>query len=68
MNDIVNISYSFQVLKMTQSLFGAFAKHSMESCPQQLESKRIFLEIRDKLEKNELKYGVKHIESFICQY
>jgi hypothetical protein len=56
------------VLKMTQSLFGAFAKHSMESCPPQLESKRIFLEIRDKLEKNELKYGVKHIESFICQY
>ena len=50
---------------MTQSLFGAFAKHSPESCPlNNYESKKIFLEIRDKLEKNKSKYGVKNIQSF----
>jgi hypothetical protein len=50
---------------MNQSLFGAFAIHSPESCPiNNLENKRIFLEIKDKLEKNKSKYGVKKIESF----
>ena len=50
---------------MDQSLFGAFAKHSPESCPlNNFESKKIFLEIKDKLKKNKSKYGVNKIESF----
>jgi hypothetical protein len=50
---------------MTQSLFGAFAKHSPESCPlNNIESKKIFLELKDKLEKHKSKYGIKKIESF----
>lgn len=50
---------------MTTSLFGAFAQHSPESCPlNNFESKRIFLEIKDKLENNKSKYGVTKIESF----
>ena len=50
---------------MDQSLFGAFVKHSPESCPlTNFESKKIFLEIKDKLEKNKSKYGVNKIESF----
>ena len=45
---------------MDQSLFGAFDIHTPESCPiNNLENKRIFLEIKDKLEKNKSKYGVK---------
>jgi hypothetical protein len=45
---------------MDQSLFGAFAIHSPKSCPiNNLENKRIFLEIKDKLEKNKSKRGVK---------
>ena len=43
------------------NLFGAFAIHNPESCPMNnVESKRIFLEIKDKLEKNKSKYGVKN--------
>ncbi|MGB9169384.1 MAG: hypothetical protein WCB31_10705 [Nitrososphaeraceae archaeon] len=50
---------------MDQSLFGAFAIHSPESCAiNNLENKKIFLEIKDKLEKNKSKYGVKMIECF----
>jgi len=45
---------------MDQSLFGAFAIHSPKSCPiNNFENKRIFLEIKDKLEKNKSKCGVK---------
>ena len=45
---------------MEQVLFGAFAIHNPESCPMNnLESKKVFLEIKDKLEKNKSKYGVK---------
>ena len=55
---------------MTQSLFGAFAKHSPESCTlNNIESKKIFLEIKHKLEKHKSKYGIKKIESFyMSQY
>ena len=50
---------------MEQILFGAFAIHNPESCPMNnLESKKVFLEIKDKLEKNKSKYGVKNIEAF----
>ena len=50
---------------MEQILFGAFAIHNPESCPMNnLESKKIFSEIKDKLEKNKSKYGVKNIEAF----
>ena len=46
-------------------LFGAFAIHNPESCPMNnMEAKKVFLEIKDKLEKNKAKYGVKNIESF----
>jgi hypothetical protein len=46
-------------------LFGAFAIHNPESCPMNnMESKKIFLEIKDKLEKNKSKYRVKNIEAF----
>ena len=45
---------------MDQSLFGAFDIHTPESCPiNNLENKMIFLEIKDKLEKNKSKCGVK---------
>jgi hypothetical protein len=47
------------------SLFGAFAIHNPESCPMNnVEAKKVFLEIKDKLEQNKSKYGVKKIESF----
>ena len=47
------------------NLFGAFAIHSPESCPMNnVEAKKVFLEIKDKLEQNKSKYGVKKIESF----
>jgi hypothetical protein len=54
---------------MTQTLFGAFAKHSPESCPlNNYESKKIFLEIRDKLEKINQNMELKTLNHFICQY
>ena len=70
MNVIVNITNFCKVIIMDQSLFGAFAKHNPESCPlNNVESKKIFLEIKEKLEKNKSKYGVNKIESFFtCQY
>ena len=47
------------------NLFGAFAIHSPESCPMNnVEAKKVFLEIKDKLEQNKSKYGVKNIEAF----
>jgi hypothetical protein len=47
------------------SLFGAFATHTTESCRiNNVKSKKVFLEIKDKLEKNKSKYGVKNIEAF----
>ena len=47
------------------NLFGAFAIHNPESCPMNnVEAKKVFLEIKDKLEQNKSKYGVKKIESF----
>ena len=50
---------------MEQILFGAFAIHNPESCPMNnVEAKKVFLEIKDKLEQNKSKYGVKKIESF----
>ena len=42
------------------NLFGAFAIHSPESCPMNnVEAKKVFLEIKDKLEKNKTQYGIK---------
>ena len=56
MNVIVNITNFCKVIIMDQSLFGAFAKHSPESCTlNNVESKKIFLEIKEKLEKNKSK-------------
>ena len=50
---------------MEQILFGAFAIHNPESCPMNnVEAKKVFLEIKDKLEQNKSKYGVKNIEAF----
>ena len=50
---------------MEQILFGAFAIHNPESCPiNNVKSKQVFLEIKDKLEKHKSKYGIKKIESF----
>jgi hypothetical protein len=50
---------------MILNLFGAFAIHNSESCPLiNVESKKVFLEIKDKLEKIKSKYGVKNIEAF----
>jgi hypothetical protein len=47
------------------NLFGAFAIHTPESCPMNnVEAKNVFLEIKDKLETNKSKYGVKNIEAF----
>lgn len=43
------------------TLFGAFAIHSPESCPMNNgEAKKVFLEIKDKLEQNKSKYRVKY--------
>ncbi len=47
------------------NLFGAFAIHSPESCPMNnVEAKKVFLEIKDKLVQNKSKYGVNKIEAF----
>lgn len=47
------------------NLFGAFAIHSPESCPMNnVEAKKVFLEIKNKLEQNKSKYGVRNIEAF----
>ncbi|HSL13652.1 MAG TPA: hypothetical protein VK882_05305 [Nitrososphaeraceae archaeon] len=47
------------------NLFGAFAIHNPESCPMNnVEVKKVFLEIKDKLQKNKSKYRVKNIEAF----
>jgi hypothetical protein len=47
------------------NLFGAFAIHNPESCPMNnVEAKKVFLEVKDKLEGNKAKYGVKSIEAF----
>ena len=47
------------------NLFGAFAIHSPESCPMNnVKAKKVFLEIKDKLEQNKSEYGVKKIEAF----
>ena len=47
------------------NLFGAFAIHNPESCPMNnAEAKKVFLEIKDKLEKSKSDYGVKKIEAF----
>lgn len=49
------------------NLFGAFAIHSSESCPMNnVKAKKVFLEIKDKLEQNKSEYGVK--KHFTCQY
>jgi len=46
-------------------LFGAFAVHGSESCPLKIiKTREIFVEIKDKLEKNMSKYDVSSIESF----
>ncbi len=38
------------------NLFGAFAIHNPESCPiNNVKNKKVFLEIKDKLEKNKSK-------------
>ena len=51
------------------NLFGAFAIHNPESCPMNnADSKKVFLEIKDKLEKNKSKYGVKNLKLSICRY
>ena len=51
------------------NLFGAFAIHSPESCPMNnVEAKKVFLEIKDKLEKNKTQYGVKKLKPSICLY
>ena len=51
------------------NLFGAFAIHSPESCPMNnVEAKKVFLEIKDKLEKNKTQYGVKKLKHSICLY
>ncbi|HEU4482562.1 MAG TPA: hypothetical protein VFR65_05870 [Nitrososphaeraceae archaeon] len=47
------------------NLFGAFAIHNPESCPMNnVEARKVFLEIKDKLERNKAKFGVKNIEAF----
>ena len=47
------------------NLFGAFAIHNPESCPMNnMEAKKVLFEIKDKLERNKSKYGVKNIEAF----
>ena len=47
------------------NLFGAFAIHTPESCPMNnVEARKVFLEIKDKLERNKAKFGVKNIEAF----
>ena len=69
MNIIVNTPNFCKVIIMDQSLFGGFAKHSPESCPlNNVESKKIFLEIKEKLEKNKSKYGVNKLNPYTCQY
>ncbi len=65
MNVIVNITNFCKIIIMDQSLFGAFAKHIPESYPRNnVERKKIFLEIKEKLKKNKSKYGVNKIEFF----
>ncbi len=50
---------------MMVNLFGAFAIHNPESCPMNnVEARKVFLEIKDKLERNKAKFGVKNIEAF----
>ncbi len=47
MNVIVNTPNFCKVIIMDQSLFGAFAKHSPESCPlNNIERKRYFLKLK----------------------
>jgi hypothetical protein len=51
------------------NLFGAFAIHSPEYCPMNnAKAKKVFLEIKDKLEQNKSEYGVKKLKHFTCQY
>ena len=46
-------------------LFGAFAVHSSESCPpNNIKSREIFVEIKDKLEKNMSNNDAIRIKSF----
>ena len=48
------------------NLFGAFAIHNPEYCPMNnAEAQKVFLEIKDKQEKNKSDYGVKNIEVFL---
>ena len=50
------------------NLFGAFAIYSPESCPMNnVEAKKVFLEIKDKLEQNKSKYRVKNMKHSTCQ-
>ena len=43
------------------NLFGAFAIHNPESCPMNnVEAKKVFLEIKDKLERNKAKWSKKY--------
>ena len=47
MNVIVNITNFYKVIIMDQCLFGAFAKHSPESCPlNNVKSQKIFLKLK----------------------
>ena len=44
------------------NLFGAFAIHNPESCPMNnVESNKVFLEIKDKLEKNESAHDIENL-------
>jgi hypothetical protein len=46
-------------------LFGVFATHSPESCPlNNRNSKKIFLEIEDKIKKNLKKFGITKVIGF----
>jgi hypothetical protein len=46
-------------------LFGIFAKHSPESCPlNNKTSKKMFLEIEDKIKENSKKFGITKVIGF----
>lgn len=52
-------------MSSTSKLFGIFAIHSPESCPlNNAESKKIFVEIYNKLQSNAAEYGVQEINGF----
>ena len=65
---LYNLISPFLYKHIMTNLFGAFAIHNPESCPMNnVEAKKVFLEIKDKLEKNKSDYGVKKIKVSICR-